>query len=138
MTNIVRFGVSIEAPLLKSFDSLCSEKGYTNRSEAIRDLIRDDLVQTEWRNPAAETVGTVTLVYNHHQRELQGRLTKQQHHHHAQIIANLHVHLDAHNCLEVLLVKGKAGAIKRLADSLIAVRGVRHGKLTMTTTGKSI
>jgi len=138
MSDLVRFGVSIEEPLLDSFDSLIEEKGYTNRSEAIRDLIRNALVETEWRDESASTVGTVTLVYNHHQRELQDKLTKLQHKHHASIIANLHVHLDSHNCLEVLLVRGKAGRIKKFAEHLIAVRGVRHGRLTMTSMGKKL
>jgi CopG family nickel-responsive transcriptional regulator len=135
MGKLVRFGISVEESLLESFDSLIEEKGYTNRSEAIRDLMRNTLVETEWRNEKASIVGTITLVFNHHQRELQDKLTKLQHKNYASIIANLHVHLDSHNCLEVLLVKGKAGQIKKLAEYLTAIRGVRHSQLTMTSMG---
>jgi len=136
--EIVRFGVSMEKSLLKSFDELILRKGYTNRSEAVRDLIRDRLVEEEWRGGEKEMIGTVTLVYNHHTRGLLDTLIDLQHHFHELIISTMHLHLDEENCLEVLAVKGRADKIKAVADKLISVRGVKHGKLTMTTTGKEL
>jgi CopG family nickel-responsive transcriptional regulator len=138
MGETVRFGISIDDKLLKSFDRLIDEKGYLNRSEAIRDLIRASLVELKWEKGEEETVGTVTLVYNHHVRDLSDKLTEQQHGHHDQIVSSLHVHLDAHNCLEVLVVRGKAHEVKKIADELIGVKGVKHGKLVMTTTGEEL
>lgn len=138
MSGIMRFGVSIDSQLIKKFDSLIARKGYATRSEAIRDMIRDSLVEREWESEERETVGTITLVYNHHTRELDHALTDMQHKSFHQIISTLHVHLDAHNCLEVLVVKGSSREIKHIADRLIGTRGVKHGKLTMTTTGKEL
>ena len=138
MSAITRFGVSIEKRLLKRFDALIGQKGYANRSEALRDLIRDLLVQEEWKPGNQETVGTITLVYNHHTRELEKELTRVQHQTLRQIISSLHVHLDPQNCLELLVVKGKSQEIREIADKLRGIRGVKHGKLTMTTTGKEI
>lgn len=138
MAETVRFGISIDDKLLKSFDRLIAEKGYLNRSEAIRDLIRASLVELKWEKGDEETVGTVTLVYNHHVRDLSDKLTEQQHAHHDQVVSSLHVHLDAHNCLEVLVVRGKAWEVKKIADELIGVKGVKHGKLVMTTTGEEL
>jgi CopG family nickel-responsive transcriptional regulator len=138
MGETIRFGISIDDKLLESFDRLIEQKGYLNRSEAIRDLIRSDLVEMQWEAGEEETVGTVTLVYNHHVRDLSEKLTEQQHSHHDQIISALHVHLDAHNCLEVLVVRGKARDVKKIADELIGVKGVKHGKLVMTTTGEEL
>ncbi len=136
--GLVRFGVSLSPKLLKDFDKLIGKKGYTNRSEAIRDLIRDSLVQAEWEAGDKETVGTVTLLYNHHARELTHVLTDLQHRHHQSIVSTTHIHLDEHNCLEVLVVKGKARDIKKIADKLISTRGVKHGKLAIATTGKEL
>ena len=138
MSSIMRFGVSIDGSLIKKFDTLIGRKGYATRSEAIRDMIRDTLVEQEWEAGKQETVGTITIVYNHHTRELEHALTDMQHKSFHQIISALHVHLDAHNCLEVLVVKGKSHEIKRISDRLIGTRGVKHGKLTMTTTGKKL
>ncbi len=138
MGETVRFGVSIDDKLLESFDQLIDRKGYMNRSEAIRDLIRGALVELKWEGGEEETVGTVTLVYNHHVRDLSDKLTEQQHLHHGEIVSALHVHLDAHNCLEVLVVRGKARDVKKIADELIGVKGVKHGKLVMTTTGEEL
>ena len=138
MAELTRFGISIDDRLLKRFDALIAEKGYGNRSEAIRDLIRGALVEEQWAREDEETVGTVTLVYNHHTRDLSDKLTEQQHSHHNAIISALHVHLDAHNCLEVVVVKGKAGEVRRLADELIGTKGVKHGKLVTSTTGKDL
>jgi len=138
MGETVRFGMSIDDQLLEQFDRLIGQKGYLNRSEAIRDLIRSSLVEQKWQAGDEETVGTVTLVYNHHVRDLSDRLTEQQHIHHHRIISALHVHLDAHNCLEVLVVRGKAREVQQIADELIGVKGVKHGKLVMTTTGEEL
>jgi CopG family nickel-responsive transcriptional regulator len=138
MSGLTRFGVSIDGTLIKKFDALIKRKGYTTRSEAIRDMIRDGLVEQEWETENRETVGTITIVYNHHTRELEHALTEMQHKSFHQIVSALHVHLDAHNCLEVLIVKGKSQDIKKIADRLIGTKGVKHGKLTMTTMGKEL
>src|SRR5512140_2631211 len=138
MGNTVRFGISLDEKLLDSFDQLIEQKSYMNRSEAIRDLIRASLVEERLGSEDQEAVGTVTLVYNHHVRDLSDKLTEQQHAHHDQIVSALHVHLDAHNCLEVLVVRGKARDVRRIADELIGVKGVKHGKLVMTTTGEGL
>ena len=134
----IRFGVSADARLLEKFDEMIAEKSYMNRSEAIRDLIRDQLVEFAWSTSDEEVVGTLTLVYNHESRELSDRLTKLQHNYHSSIISTLHVHLDKHNCLEVLVMRGKSKDIKTLSDKLICTKGVKHGKLTMSTTGKEL
>lgn len=133
MGDTTRFGISIDSDLLDSFDRLLTSKGYQNRSEAIRDLIRASIVEEKMEGDDEEMVGTVTLVYNHHVRDLSDKLTEHQHQHHHQVVSALHVHLDAHNCLEVLVLRGKATDIKRIADELIGVKGVKHGRLFMTT-----
>lgn len=135
MSKIIRFGVAMEGKLLNKFDELISKKGYGNRSEAIRDLVRNNLVEEEWKLGNSETVGTVTIVYSHAVRELTDVLTELQHQYHNEIISCMHVHLDKHNCLEVLAVKGKPQRIKKIADMLIATKGVKHGRLSMTTKG---
>jgi CopG family nickel-responsive transcriptional regulator len=136
MSETMRFGVSIDAQLLDSFDRLLELKSYMNRSEAIRDLIRASLVDTMAGKDEEEMVGTLTLVYNHHVRDLSEKLTELQHAHNDKIISALHVHLDAHNCLEVLVSRGKAKELKKIADELIGVKGVKHGKLVMTSTSE--
>jgi len=138
MTDLARFGISIDQPLLDKFDALIARKGYVNRSEAIRDLIRNALVEDAWQQDEGPTVGTVTLVYDHHTRDLSDKLTEQQHSHHDAIVSALHVHLDAHHCLEVVVVRGEARDVRRLADELIGTKGVKHGKLVTTTTGKEL
>ena len=136
--SLVRFGISLDNILLERFDSLIGKKGYANRSEAIRDLIRDALVSEEWEANTSETVGTITIVYSHHTRELTDTLTDLQHRYFASIVSSMHIHLDEHNCLEVLVVKGRAKDIKRIADRLIGTKGVKHGKLSVATTGKHL
>jgi CopG family transcriptional regulator, nickel-responsive regulator len=136
--SILRFGISIEELLLTRFDDLIKKKGYSNRSEAIRDLIRDSLVTEEWESSTSETVGTITIVYSHETRELTDTLTELQHHYHESVVSAMHVHLDEHNCLETIVVKGKAQDIKRIADLLIGTKGVKHGRLTATTMGKDL
>ena len=137
MKELVRFGVSLDGDLLDNFDDLITRKGYTNRSEAIRDLIRDNLVGQEW-NANEETVGTVTIVYDHHVRALTDKLTSIQHDYQHLIVSGMHVHLDHDHCLEVLVVRGRGSEIKQVADTLIGTKGVKHGKLATTTTGKGL
>jgi CopG family nickel-responsive transcriptional regulator len=137
LKELIRFGVSISSGLLDKFDELIEAKGYVNRSEAIRDLIRDYLVEHEWEKDA-ETMGSVTLVYDHHMRELTESLTALQHDFHSSVISSMHVHVDEHNCLEVIVIRGKGSKVKEIADRLISTKGVKHGKLTMTTTGKGL
>ena len=138
MGDLARIGVAIDSLLLKRFDQLIGQRGYTNRSEAFRDLIRDELVQKSWESPDADVVGTVTLVYNHHVRLLNEKLTGMQHDHHKNILSTMHVHLDHDNCLEVIVVKGKAKNVQHIADGLISTKGVKHGHLTITTTGAGL
>ena len=136
MKKTIRFGVSLGGDLLRNFDRYVKEKDYTNRSEAIRDLIRDNLVSQEWEE-GKEVVGTITIVYNHDIRELADGLTDLQHES-GMVQATLHVHLEEKNCLEVLVLRGKSRELKKIADRLIGTKGVKHGKLVMTTTGKEI
>ncbi|MGH9628048.1 MAG: nickel-responsive transcriptional regulator NikR [Bryobacteraceae bacterium] len=138
MSTLSRIGVAIDSDLLERFDRLIFERGYTNRSEAFRDLIRDELVQTEWEHPESEVVGTVTLVYNHHVRMLSEKLTDLQHDSFHNILSTLHIHLDHDNCLEVLIVRGKAEIVKKIADALISTKGVKHGRLTITSSGATL
>jgi CopG family nickel-responsive transcriptional regulator len=133
--SLARIGVAIDSELLEEFDRLITTRGYTNRSEAFRDLIRDELVEKAWEAPDSEVVGTVTLVYNHHVRMLSEKLTELQHDFHKSILSTMHVHLDHDNCLEVLVVRGKAEDVRRVADTLISTKGVKHGRLTTTTSG---
>lgn len=137
MSNTVRFGVSINDDLLCKFDNLIDQRSYANRSEAIRDLIRKELVKREWAKNE-EVVGVITLLYDHHQRNLSGNLTRLQHHQHDLIISTTHIHLDGDNCLELLAVKGKGKEVEHLASHLIGTKGVKHGELTATSTGKKI
>lgn len=138
MAELVRFGVSADGRLLDRFDALTAKKGYVNRSEAIRDLIRDALVEEQWDVGEEEAVGTVTIVYDHHSTDLAERLTEHQHSHHQEIVSSLHIHLDAHNCLEVVVLRGPAQRIKEIADRLIGTKGVKHGKFVATTTGNGL
>lgn len=138
MADAIRFGVSMDRSLLKDFDELIAKIGYTNRSEAIRDLIRERLIQQEWQASDQETVGTITLVYDHEIHELTETLTALQHKYHKQIVSTMHIHLDEHNCLEVLIVRGKGNVIKKIADRLQSTKGVKHGKLITTTTGQKV
>jgi CopG family nickel-responsive transcriptional regulator len=138
MSSLSRIGVAIDSDLLAKFDDLIGSRGYTNRSEAFRDLIRDELVHKAWEQPDSEVVGTVTLVYDHHVRLLNEKLVDMQHEHHREILSTLHVHLDHNNCLEVLVVRGKAGLVRQVADALISTKGVKHGRLTITTSGAGL
>lgn len=138
MAEVVRFSVSTESRLLDRFDALIAEQGYVNRSEAIRDLIRSALVEEALTDEGSPAVGTVTLVYDHHFSDLSDKLTEHQHTHHESIVSTLHIHLDHHHCLEVIVLRGKAGEIRRLADSLIGTKGVKHGRFVATTASDSV
>lgn len=138
MGKTIRFGVSLDSDLLDKFDLLCEEQSYQTRSEAIRDLIRNTLVKKEWEDTDREIAGTLTMVYDHHQSQLAQRLTELQHEAHEVIMSSLHVHLDHHNCLEVLVLKGSGEVVRRLGQKLISTKGVKHGKLSLTTTGEDL
>jgi CopG family nickel-responsive transcriptional regulator len=137
MGDLVRTGLSLEGDLLERFDKVIHRKGYQNRSEAIRDLIREHLVQA-----AAEEnkviVGTLTMVYDHHQPNLSAKLIEAQHAAASKVLAATHVHLDHHHCLEVVILKGRSNEVKSLADRILSLRGVKHGQLNVTTTGKHL
>ncbi len=136
MTKLTRFGVSIPTELVKAFDARIRAKGYRARSEALRDIMRNYLVEGEWESSGrGDVVGTVAIVYDHEVRELSHALTGLQHEFHDAIICATHIHLDEHNCLEVIVVKGHSDQVRTIADRLISTRGVKHGKLVCTTTG---
>lgn len=137
MSNLIRFGVSLEQKLLSKFDSLLKEKKYFSRSEAIRDLIRESLIKQEWLE-GKEVAGAITLVYDHHKRDLVNKILDVQHDFSAVVIALQHVHIDHNNCLEILAVKGSTARVRLLSDSLRSIKGVRHCALSMSTTGRNI
>lgn len=137
MGKLVRFGVSLDSDLLSKFDHLTKERNYTNRSEAFRDLIRQELVQKQWQ-AGGEIAGAITLIYDHHRRELVNKLMDIQHDFGNLIISSQHIHLDYNNCLEIIAVKGSPREAKKLADNLKSVKGVKHGTLSMSTTGKEL
>lgn len=130
-SDLQRIGVAIEADLLDRFDRLLSKRGYTNRSEAFRDLARAELITESSEAPNARVVGSVTLVYNHHVRMLSEKLTELQHKHQRNVVSTLHVHLDHDHCLEVIVLRGKAREVRQLADALISTKGVKNGRLTI-------
>ncbi len=134
MSNTQRFGISMPADLLQAFDELIAKQGYANRSEAIRHIVRDFLIQRQWMMPEGHVVGTITIVYDHHVRGLQSRLIdlQHQHEHIGHISCTTHVHLDHENCVEVMVVEGTAEEVRQLADTIISARGVKHGQLSCT------
>lgn len=136
--GVDRFSISLPRPLLRDLDQMVRATGHRSRSEAIADMIRDRLVDHRQHLADHEIAGTITLVYDHHKPQLQQYLTDIQHEHHELIIATLHVHLDHHNCLEVLVVRGQTEPIHQIADRLLATKGVKHGKLTITSTGRDL
>jgi len=135
MGNLTRTGVSLEQDLLRKFDDVISKKGYQNRSEAIRDLIRERLI-TEDLDENKTVVGTLTFIYDHHRPNLTETLVAAQHRAGSNVLAATHVHLDHHNCLEVIMMRGRGGDLKKLADGILSLRGVKHGQLVVTTTGR--
>jgi CopG family transcriptional regulator, nickel-responsive regulator len=137
--GLVRFGVAMDEELLGRFDALVARRGTAaNRSEVMRDLVRDALVNAEWEDCAEEIVGTITMVFDHGHSDLSDKLDALQHAHHDKITSAMHVHLDAHSCLEVLVVRGRADDVRRIADTLLGTKGVKHGGLVTTTTGKRL
>jgi CopG family nickel-responsive transcriptional regulator len=141
MSNTKRFGVSLDGDLLDNFDEYIEAKGYQNRSEAIRDLIRDRLVRREWEEEDdgdRAKMAVLTLVFNHHKPDLQMKLTDIQHESHKVVHSSLHIHLDHDNCLEIIVLKGSAQQIIRVGENLISTKGVKHGKLILTTTGSEL
>jgi CopG family nickel-responsive transcriptional regulator len=137
MSKIFRFGVSLEKELLDKFDRFICKRNYTNRSKALRDLIRQELIKQEWQGNK-EIVGAITLIYDHHKRELLNKLTNIQHNFQKLIISTQHIHLDHNNCLEIIVIKGNPKKAQKLADTLKSVTGIKHGTLSMSTTGKQI
>ena len=133
-----RSSISLPRGLLKDLDEMIRRKGVANRSLAIADMVRDSLVEHRQHSDDREIVGTITLVFDHHKRDLQSLMTDVQHDHHHVIIATMHVHLDHDNCLEMIAVRGKASMVRKIADALIALKGIKHGKLTVTSTGKDL
>lgn len=137
MPGVVRLSFSIERPLMERLDQLVREEAYANRSEYIRDLIRERLVEKQWEHND-EVVGTITLVYNRHARGLTDKLTHTQHHHHEVILASTHIHLDEDVCAEIVVVKGRAKEIQHLAGELKQQKGVLHATLSVSSTGKQL
>jgi len=137
MSILVRFGVSLEKSLLEKFDWLIRNRRYTNRSEAIRDMIRQELVKKEWEEDR-DVAGAVTFIFDHHKRDLLNKITDIQHDHQKIIVSAQHIHLDHDHCLEIVAVRGRSGDVRKLADALKSVKGVRHGTLSMSSTGREI
>jgi CopG family nickel-responsive transcriptional regulator len=133
MNKLVRFCVSIESDLLLTFDKTIKSKGYTNRSEAVRDIIRDVLVKEKWEESDEEIVGALTIIFDHNKRGISDRLIDLQHKEHAQVISTMHIHLDEYNCLETMALRGKKHNVKKIADMLLSTKGVKHGKLIVTS-----
>lgn len=138
MAELSRIGIALDAELLRRFDDLIARQSYTNRSEAFRDLIRDRLVAERTSEPGATVVGTVTLIYDHHAHGVTDKLTDIQHEHHELIVSTSHAHLDEDSCLEVLIVHGKSSRVERLADRMIGLKGVQHGRLVMTAPERAL
>ena len=138
MGVLSRIGIALDSELLKRFDSSIQRRGYTNRSEAFRDLIRDRLVTEQTAEPNATVVGTVTLIYDHHAHGVTEKLTEAQHAHHELVVSTSHAHLDHESCLEVLIVHGKSAEVAQFADLLIGLKGVQHGRLVMTVPAHAI
>lgn len=137
MTDLVRTGLSLDRDLLNKFDRFIAQRSYQNRSEAVRDLIREQLVSEE-DDKNRIIAATLTMVYDHHRPNLTDRLNHIQHHAHAQVLASTHVHLDHDNCLEVVIMKGRSAELRKIADQILSLRGVKHGKFVITTTGKDL
>ncbi len=138
MAELARIGIAISEDLLEQFDKLITRRGYSNRSEAFRDLVRNELVNEISGSPHSEVYGTITLIYDHHSRLLPEKLAELQHEYYAAILSSVHVHLDHDNCLEVILVRGKSSLVQSLANSLIATKGVKHGRFMLTTSGRNL
>jgi|SRR5208337_1895416 len=138
MGVLSRIGIALDSDLLKRFDRLIEQRGYTNRSEAFRDLIRGQLVTEQTTIPDASVVGTVTLIYDHHANGIPEKLTELQHAQHELVVSTSHAHLDHDSCLEVLIVHGKSAEVAQFADRLIGLKGVQHGRLVMTVAAHAM
>ncbi|KPK60519.1 MAG: nickel-responsive regulator [Planctomycetes bacterium SM23_32] len=138
MSDTVRFGVSLGLDLLDQFDTLINKMGYDNRSEAVRDLIRQKLTEEQWQAPDRQTFAAVMLVYNHHKMSLPSRLTELQHDSLAKIIGSFHVHIDRHSCLEIIVMRGKGKDLRALGERMISLKGVKYGKLNLGTSTEDI
>ncbi len=139
MSDLIRFGVSVENELLENFDELTAARGYATRSEALRDLMRDALVQSRLEaKPETEVLGSLTLVYDHHASELTKQMAERQHDHHHLVISVLHVHVSHDDCMEVIAMRGSAEEVRSLADALLSLKGVKHGKLFVTLPSHNI
>lgn len=137
MSKLVRFGVSLEEDLLAQFDRLIKQRKYTNRSEALRDMIREELVKKEWTENK-EVTGAITLVYDHHTRELVTKVLDVQHDYHSCILSSQHIHMDHHNCFEIVVTRGKAKEIEELFQKLKSIKSVKHAGFMMATKGKGL
>ncbi len=135
--KLARFGISLGEDLLARFDDLVAKRGYASRSEAFRDLIRAALVEEEWRT-GGEVAGAITLVYDHHRKDLVNSLADIQHDAHGLVVSTQHIHLDHDHCLEIIAVRGRAREVRRLADALRSVKGVLQGTIAMASTGKKL
>lgn len=139
MSDLIRFGVSIENDLLESFDKMTAGRGYATRSEALRDLMRDALVQSRLEaKPDTEVLGSLTLIYDHHSSDLAEQMAERQHNHHDLVISVLHVHVNHDDCMEVIALRGTAHEITKLADALLSLKGVKHGKLFITLPSRAV
>jgi len=137
VTKTIRFGVSLDETLLNKFDKINKKKGYANRSEAIRDLLREELVKQEWTE-SNDVAGTITLVYDHHTRGLNNKLIEIQHNYTDMIISSQHIHIDHDNCLEIIILKGSPKKMEKISSQLKSTKGIKHCSLTMATTGKNL
>jgi len=138
MSELIRFGISLPKKLSNDFDSYIAQEGYTNRSEAIRDIIRNELIKKEWHQSCNIIAGAILFIYDHHFRSLLNKITSIQHDFHDLIISTQHIHLDHNNCLEIAAVKGKAAAVQSLYKKIKSLKGVRHASLSMSSTGKNL
>lgn len=138
MAKVTRFAVSLEEELFGRLDELVRRHRYTNRSEFIRDLLRNKLVEDQWQDAHGPVIGTLTLIYDHHAYQLSKRLTELQHHHHRVVLATTHVHLDAHLCAEMIMMRGKPGEIREIADLAGQQKGVLHSALSISTAGQGL
>jgi len=140
MSELSRFGVSIEDELLENFDHLVTDRGYATRSEALRDLMRDALIQSriEGQQEGTDVLGSLTLVYDHHAHDLTEKMAELQHDHHGLVVSVLHVHISHDDCMEVIILRGRAGEVRTLANSLVSLKGVKHGKLFVTLPAQAI
>ncbi len=138
MSQLVRFSVSMDSELLDNFDALAKRRGAANRSEAIRDLIRDALVEEDWKSGKGEAMAAVVIVYDHHSRDINNRLNGIQHENPGAVVSSLHIHMDEHRCMEIIVLRGERELLSQLAYRIVGTRGVIHGRMLTSTTGKGL